>query len=328
MRAKVLRWTAIGTGVVLVAVVGVVVGTVTLSEPPDTPDIDPVPAPEPAPEPEPDLVPEPEPEPEPAPEPEPEPAPDPEPPPAPDPAPAPQPAPTPAPDPTPDPDHGSVWDGTLPASLHGAEWDRIPTNDRVVALTFDAGANADGVPSILATLERTDTPATFFLTGRFVDAFPDQTGRIAASYPIGNHTQDHPDLTTLSDADVRAQIDRAESAIAAAAGRSPQPLFRFPFGARDQRTLAIVNDAGYGGFRWTVDTLGWQGTSGGRTVDSVVQRVVDTACPGQIVLFHVGSHPTDGSTLDADALPRIIDELTAQGYRFVTLPEALTLADR
>lgn len=44
--------------------------------------------------------------------------------------------------------------------------------------------------------------------------------------------------------------------------------------------------------------------------------------PGEIVLMHVGSHPTDGSTLDADALPRMIDDIRARGYSFVTL-EAL-----
>jgi peptidoglycan/xylan/chitin deacetylase (PgdA/CDA1 family) len=329
MRARVLRWSAVGAGVAVVAVIGVVAVTM-LRTTPDAPDVDPVPdatdaepAPEPAPEPEPEPAPEPEPEPPPPP-----PEPDPEPEPAPAPPPAPQPPLEPRPEPKPEPKPDRAWDGTLPASLRGAEWDRIPTDQRVVALTFDAGANADGVPSILATLERTDTPATFFLTGRFVTSFPDATARIAARYPVGNHTQDHPDLTTLSDADVRRQIDLAETAISVATGRSTKPFFRFPFGARDARTLAVVNDAGYGGFRWTVDTLGWQGTSGGRSVDTVLQRVLDTAGPGQIVLFHVGSHPTDGSTLDADALPRIIEELSDRGYRFVTLLEALDLADR
>jgi len=269
------------------------------------------PQPDPAPPPAPDPAPEPEPQPDPEPPPQPEPEPDPEPVPDPDPAPEPQPEPGP-------PD--------LPASLLGAEWDRIPTDQRVVALTFDAGANAAGVPAILRTLEQTSTPATFFLTGRFVTGFPEQTRAIAATYPVGNHTQDHPDLTTLDDAAVLAQIRQAESAITQATGRDPRPLFRFPYGARDARTIGIVNDAGYGGFRWTVDTLGWQGTSGGRSVDTVVARVLDTLQPGQIVLLHVGSHPTDGSTLDADALPRIIDELTARGYRFITLPHALRLA--
>lgn len=251
------------------------------------------------------------------------PTPPPEPPPAPEPSPPPIPAPTRDPEPPREPTPPQGWEGPLPASLVGTEWERIPTDAPVVTLTFDAGANADGVPSILATLESTDTAGTFFLTGRFVAAFPEATLNIAERFPIGNHTVDHPDLTTLSDAEVVAQVRGAEASITATTGRSPVPLFRFPYGARDARTIGLINDAGYGGFRWTVDTLGWQGTSGGRSADEVVQRVLGAATPGQIVLLHVGSHPTDGSTLDADALPLIIDGLTAQGYRFVTLPEAL-----
>lgn len=102
-------------------------------------------------------------------------------------------------------------------------------------------------------------------------------------------------------------------------GQDPQPLFRFPFGDRDARTIPAVNDLGYVAVRWTVDTLGWQGTSGGRSADDVTERVLDTATAGQIVLMHVGSHPTDGSMLDADALAAVIGGLRAAGYRFVTL---------
>ena len=54
-------------------------------------------------------------------------------------------------------------------------------------------------------------------------------------------------------------------------------------------------------------------------MSSVVQRVLAAAVPGEIVLMHVGSHPSDHSTLDADSLPRVISGLRAAGYGFVTL---------
>jgi len=53
----------------------------------------------------------------------------------------------------------------------------------------------------------------------------------------------------------------------------------------------------------------------------VVSRVLCTLRPGQILLMHVGSHPTDGSTLDADALPTIVTELRARGCSFGTVPQ-------
>ena len=215
----------------------------------------------------------------------------------------------------------------LPASLRGAEWNHVPTTQKVVALTFDAGANADGVLSILSTLEATNTPATFFLTGRWTEHHPELARRIASRYPVGNHSVTHPHFTKLTDAQLRDELLGAEATIEEATGSSTRPFFRFPYGDRDARTIRLVNEEGYGSFRWTVDTLGWKGTSGGMTTTTVVDRVTETAHPGQIVLLHVGSHPTDRSTLDADALPEIIDQLRARGYRFITLTEALTIAD-
>jgi peptidoglycan/xylan/chitin deacetylase (PgdA/CDA1 family) len=51
--------------------------------------------------------------------------------------------------------------------------------------------------------------------------------------------------------------------------------------------------------------------------------VLASLTPGQIILMHVGSNPNDNSTLDADALPRVIDELRARGYGFVTIRAAM-----
>jgi len=87
--------------------------------------------------------------------------------------------------------------------------------------------------------------------------------------------------------------------------------------------LADVNRLGYVAVRWTVDSLGWQGTSGGQSAQSVTSRVLAAAQPGEIVLMHLGSNPDDHTTLDANALPAIIDGLRARGYGFVTL-KALT----
>ena len=227
-------------------------------------------------------------------------------------------APAPAPKPTP---HASAPAPTAPinASLVGRVVSRIPTSRRVVALTFDAGANGDGVGSILATIAREKVAATFFLTGDFVNSFPALAVRMSAAGRLGNHTASHPHLPTLTDAQVMTQVTSTRATFLRVTGEDPRPLFRFPFGDSGPRDLRMVNDLGYVAVGWTVDTLGWQGTSGGRSVDSVVQRVLAAATPGEIVLMHVGSHPTDHSTLDADSLPRVIAGLRAAGYSFVTL---------
>jgi peptidoglycan/xylan/chitin deacetylase (PgdA/CDA1 family) len=195
-------------------------------------------------------------------------------------------------------------------------------------LTFDAGANADAVGSILTTLAQQHITATFFLTGDFVADFPDAARRIAAAgHRIGNHSVNHPHFTSLSDADIRAQLSAAAATIHGTTGANPAPLFRFPYGDRDARTIAVVNAAGYVPIRWTVDSLGWQGTmNGSRGAAFVTQRVVAAATAGEIVLMHVGSNPDDHSMLDAQALPDIIAALRAQGYGFASLDALLVPA--
>lgn len=207
----------------------------------------------------------------------------------------------------------------LPNGLYGVDWETIPTQSPVVALTFDAGANGDGVQSILDTLAREGVPGTFFLTGRWVEQYPDLARTIASTYPIGNHSVSHPYFTQLSDEEISAETLGAADSIRTVTGVDPAPLFRFPFGDRDAHTISVLNSLGYVPIRWTVDTLGWKGTSGGMSAQAIVDRVVAALTPGEIVLMHVGGHPQDLSTLDADALPSIIQALRDRGYGFVSL---------
>lgn len=205
------------------------------------------------------------------------------------------------------------------SSLVGVELERLPTDRRIVALTFDAGGNADALPAVLQTLQANNVPATFFLTGDWMTRYPEQTRLLGQSYPLGNHSMTHPNFTSLTEAQMRSEVEAATQLITAASGRDPRPLFRFPSGDRDARTTRAVNDMGYSNIRWTIDTLGWMGTSAGITQQRVMQRVQENLQPGMIILMHVGSHPTDGSLLDSQALPAVIDYIRGQGYDFVSL---------
>ncbi len=212
----------------------------------------------------------------------------------------------------------------VPAALAGRVLTVLPTNRKVVALTFDGGASDTGVAPILGTLRAQGVRASFFVTGDFARRYPDGVRAMAAAgHRVGNHSSTHPDFTTLRAAQQVDQLRVAESVIHPLTGTSTAPWFRFPFGASNSAALATVNGQGYAAIGWTVDTLGWKGTSGGQSVASVVDRVLAGARSGEIVLLHVGANPDDGTTLDADALPRIISELKARGYGFVTLDAAL-----
>lgn len=232
------------------------------------------------------------------------------------PAPDPVEPPAPAPVPPPAPD-------ALPPALLGTDWERLPTTDAVVALTFDGGASDAAVPSILATLADRGVTATFFVTGDFARRYPARVAAVvAAGHRVGNHSDSHEHYPALTDAEIAADLEDARVAIAAA-GAEPRPWFRFPYGDRTPADVRAVNAAGYVPVRWTVDSLGWKGTSGGLTAAAVTERVLAAAQPGAIVLLHVGANPDDGTTLDADALPAVVDGLRARGYSFVTLDRLL-----
>lgn len=214
---------------------------------------------------------------------------------------------------------------TIPSGLLGKDVEVIPTAQKIVALTFDAGGNADGLSSIVSTLSSRHVPATFFVTGAWATRYPSSVRQlVSAGFRLGNHTATHPHLTSLSDAAVTAEITTGRTKLMAAGGSEPNPLFRFPYGERTAHTIALVNGAGYVPVRWTVDTLGWKGTSGGISTTTVVTRALGAARPGEIVLMHVGSNPDDHTTLDASALPTVISRLTGLGYRFVTLDALLS----
>jgi peptidoglycan/xylan/chitin deacetylase (PgdA/CDA1 family) len=199
------------------------------------------------------------------------------------------------------------------------ELERIATHRKVVALTFDGGGDtATGARLILATLRRRHVAATFFVSGRWIRLHPGLARAIGRRYPVGNHTYSHGDLRGLSDAALGAEIRRGAYWIRRVARRDPRPLFRFPYGARDARTVAVVNRLGYTSVRWSVDTWGWMGSSAGQSVGSVLDRFEQHLEPGAIVLMHLGA-ARDGSLLDARALPQVITAARGRGYRFVTL---------
>src|SRR5215469_11527974 len=210
----------------------------------------------------------------------------------------------------------------VPPGLGGQSWTAIPTHAKVVALTFDAGANADGVQPILGTLAKYNVRATFNLTGNFVRDFPAPSKAIAAAgQRIGDHSVSHPYFIKdkLTDAQMRDQVLSAQSQITSVTGADPWRWFRFPSGDYNQHAISVVNGTGFVPVGWTVDTLGWKGTSGGITAQTVLNRVLGSLRPGEIVLMHCGSNPDDHSTLDAAALPSVIQALQARGYSFVTL---------
>lgn len=224
------------------------------------------------------------------------------------------------------PDQKPVYDyDVMRVAFAGKDVERLPIEKKLIALTFDGGGNAHGTERILEILASNGIRSTFFLTGRFVELFPDQVKAIiGAGHEIANHTMTHARTKELDQAGFLLELSGMEN-VARTLSISVAPFFRFPYGEYKKEDIGLVNEKGYVSVRWSVDSWGWKGV--GDSVDSVFvsQKVISAARPGAIALMHLGSSK-DGSTLDADALPSIISELSLQGYELVTLSELFSVA--
>jgi peptidoglycan/xylan/chitin deacetylase (PgdA/CDA1 family) len=198
---------------------------------------------------------------------------------------------------------------------------RGDTPRALVALTFDAGSDCGNAGTILQILADNGITATFALTGEWAEGCPTVAARIGTDgHVVMNHSYDHPSFTGLSTGkphltkrEMIDQITRAETAITAATGRSPEPWFRPPFGEQDAAVNAALAEVGYVyDVLWTVDSLGWKGVKPSQVVTKVLANVGN----GTIVLMHVGSASTDAAALQA-----VIDGIRDLGFGFATVAE-------
>ncbi|MBU5423930.1 polysaccharide deacetylase family protein [Cellulomonas hominis] len=221
-------------------------------------------------------------------------------------------SPTSAPSPTADP---SPAVAASPVEVAPAP-DPAPAVDcdvaRCVALTFDDGPGPS-TAALLDELADRDVPATFFVIGQQAAARPDLVARERAEgHAVGNHTWDHPDLTTLAPDAVADELDRTARTVRDATGSAPV-LVRPPYGAVDDPVLSVLAGRGETAVLWDVDTEDWKN----RDVAETTRRALAGAHPGAIVLMH------DIRPTTVQAVPGIVDELRAQGYTLVTVPELL-----
>lgn len=190
-----------------------------------------------------------------------------------------------------------------------------------VALTFDAEhpdrpAPADGTERVLATLAAASVPASFFLQGRWVQAYPALARSVAdAGHLIGNHSHYHARMPLLTGSAVATDVRSAERAIRRATGQDPRPWFRCPFGDGTHDTALVEELArlGYRETRWDVDGLDWQvSMSGPRLARHVVAETIARG-DGAVVLLHPWTRAT------GRGLTTIIAGLRGAGARFVRL---------
>jgi peptidoglycan-N-acetylglucosamine deacetylase len=190
-----------------------------------------------------------------------------------------------------------------------------------VALTFDAehpdrpGCAPGVAGAMVDVLEERGVRATFFMQGRWVEAYPEIARRIVrAGHLIGNHSHYHTRMPLLSEAGLAADIAEAERVITEL-GANPKPWFRCPWGDgwSDPAMLELLTRMGYRHVGWDVVPRDWEGSQA-EIEDAVVGGVLNRDGESVVIL-----HAWPEQTLRA--LPAIIDRLEAAGATFVAIDE-------
>jgi len=198
----------------------------------------------------------------------------------------------------------------------------VETDQKVVALTFDDGPEAVYTQQIIDVLRDHDARATFFVIGGECRESPQSLrALVRAGHEIGNHTWSHPRLLAMSQTAIRDEIERTDAVIRAAGYEGPVAV-RPPNGKRLIAAPYYLRRNGRTTVMWDLEPDSIAGICD--DADAMVKYVRENVRPGSIILMHVMYEARGASR---EALPRILDGLSADGYRFVTVSELLALRE-
>jgi len=218
--------------------------------------------------------------------------------------------------------HSHSWSADRPPETYIKH---IQTSEKVVALTFDDGPNEPYTSQVLQVLRDSDVRATFFLIGENVAVYRDAARKILAEgHVLGNHSYSHPLLLAVQTSNYQQrELESNEQLIEAVTG-AHCTLFRPPRGLYTPWLLRTAARHGFTTVGWSEDASDWNQVPSAQIAD----RIIRNARPGNIILLHDGLNLTHGADRNqtVQALPVIIRSLKDEGYRFVTVPELLSMA--
>jgi len=191
----------------------------------------------------------------------------------------------------------------------------------MVALTFDACQRADDLAgydaAIIKTLTETQTSATIFLGGLWMQSHPTET-RLLASIPLfelGNHSWSHQDFAVISKEEMVQEITKTQEIMYSLTEQRPT-LFRLPFGTYTDEALQVIAQQGLKTIQWDLVT---GDPDPNISAEAIIREVTDKAKNGSIVIMHVNGRGWH----TAEALPRVIENLRAKGFKLVTVSRLL-----
>ena len=183
----------------------------------------------------------------------------------------------------------------------------VGTEEKKVAISFDAAWGNDKTGGILDILEQYDVKATFFLVNFWAEDYPEDVKEISKrGHEIGNHSASHPDMTDVETGAIKKELKCTSDTIEALTGK-PTKLFRPPFGAYDNHVIEACESEGYQVIQWSIDSLDWKDLS----TEQIVDRITRNVKAGDIILCHNDAEHV------LEYLPLVLENLQSQGFKVV-----------
>jgi len=212
-----------------------------------------------------------------------------------------------------------------------------------IALTFDGNSSSNGTADLLDLLHDLELEATIFVTGRFVERYPEVVRRaVLSGHEIGNHTYSHPHLTTyeknrrhglktgMTKERFQNELRKTEMAFRKATGRAMTPLWRAPYGEENRTLRGWALEMGYLHIRWSslegasLDSRDWvadEHSSMYQNSSKMMERLLRfPELRGGIVLMHLS---TTRDEPPWEELPTFVETLRKRGVEPTTVVELL-----
>lgn len=194
-----------------------------------------------------------------------------------------------------------------------------PTEDKVIALTFDDWASDYTVSKILDILKEEKVPSTFFLIGKGVEKNPNLARAIyEQGHEVASHSYSHQVVTGMTPEELQEDLVKAHQVITEAIQAKPTMLFRPATGEIDENTAKIAMATGYKSIAlYDVTPFDWDTAN---DADEIVKRILNKRGEGSVIVLHI----LDG-TQTIEALPKVIHTLREQGYTFKHMTELMRM---
>lgn len=191
----------------------------------------------------------------------------------------------------------------------------VQTDKPQVALSFDAAWGNEDTAQIMDILAKHNVKVTFFMTGGWVESFPEDVKYTASQgHDLGNHSENHKNMSQLSDEEIRSELQKVHDKVKTLTGQD-MTLFRPPYGDYNDQVVTVSRDMGYYPVQWDVDSLDWKDYG----TESIIKTVLNHKHlgNGSIILMHNGAKYTPA------ALDAVITGLQDAGYELVPISQLI-----